>query len=417
MTRRETGPGNGRPAVLNIGNSYHVRAGADRYMLELEALLQSRGHTVVPFAPASERNRDTPWSRFFPPGVDVEHPGPRDALRFVYSLPARRAIGRLLDTWQPDLAHLHIYYGQLTTSILAPLRERGIPVIQSLHEYKLACPVYTFVSNGQICEACKPRRFWHAVPKRCNRGSLARTLLSVTESYLSRVSGAARDVDHFIAVSDFLRGRMIEHGVASSDRISTLHNFVDCDRVEPAAGPGRHILYFGRLAPVKGLAELVEAASGLADIPLLIAGDGPLRPALERRIAELGLDHVRLVGFRSGSDLQALIRDSLCTVLPSRWYENCPLSVLESLAAGRPVVASRIGGVPELIDHEADGFLVAPGDVQGLRERLSWMAGHPAAALEMGRVGRQKMRERFSPATHYRTLSDIYERVLGGRPR
>ncbi len=399
--------------ILNAGHHHHVQGGSDRAMLRLGELLEARGHTVVPFASQHPENRPSKWDDYFPPGVDTQAPSPSDAARFVYSPEARWQMGRLLEDGGPfDLAHLHIYYGQLTASILKPLVEAEVPTVQTLHEYKLTCPVHSHLSQGEICEACAGHAFWRALPRRCNEGSLARTALSVLEASVSRALGDAHRIDHFIAVSDFLREKMIEHDVADPDDITTVHNFVDPDRFEPSRRRGEHVLYFGRIAPEKGLRTLIDAAAPLTDLPVRIAGTGEQRAALEAEVARRSLDHFEFVGVRNGADLWDLVRGSICTLLPSEWYENCPMAVLESLACARPVIGADIGGIPELVDDSVDGRLFPSGDVEALREALVWMQEHRDEAMEMGRRGREKVEERFSPEQHYRQVREVYAEVL-----
>lgn len=399
--------------ILNAGHHYHVQGGSDRMMLRLGELLEAKGHTVVPFASQHEDNRPSRWDDYFPPGVDTQDPSLGDAARFLYSPEARRQMARLLNDAGPfDLAHLHIYYGQLTASILKPLVAAGVPIVQTLHEFKLTCPVHSHLSQGDICEACEGYAFWRALPRRCNQGSLARTALSVLEASVSRVLGDARQIDHFIAVSDFLREKMIEHGVVAPDRITTVHNFVDPDRFEPSTQEGKHVLYFGRITSGKGLRTLIDAAAPLTDLPVRIAGTGEQREALEAEVARRGLDHVQFVGFQNGEDLWDLVRGSICTVLPSEWYESFGMTVIESFACGRPVIGADIGGIPELINNTVDGRLFPPGDAEALREALMWMQTHRGEVVEMGRQGREKIEEQFSPECHYEQVRDVYAEVV-----
>jgi glycosyltransferase involved in cell wall biosynthesis len=400
-----------RLTVLNVGQNYYVRGGSDRYLLSLGHLLERHGHRVIPFAARNPRNEATEWASFFPEGADFEHPGPLDAARFVYSPAAAKALTRLLRTARVDLAHLHIYYGKLTASILEPLRRAGIPVVQTLHDFKLICPVYSLVSHGRHCEACQGRHYWRALPRTCNRGSLARTALSVVESYTSRALGSWSGVDHFMAVSDFQREKLVRYGIAS-ERISTVPLFVDPGD-PPATEPGQYFLYFGRLEGGKGVHTLLSAAQRYPDVPLVIAGDGGERAALEERIAREKLTHVRLIGFQGDAALADLIRGAICTIMPSEWYETFGLTLLESHALGRPVIASATGGTPEAVVQNVDGFLVPPGDVNALAERMGWMAAHRGEALTMGQAGRAKVEARFSPERHYQQVLGIYRRVLG----
>ena len=402
-----------RLRMLNMGHYYHVKGGSDRCMIELGRMLEADGHTVIPFASQHPKNQESRWSAYFPAGVDTQNANLADVPRFLYSVEARDNLKRLIHEASPiDIAHLHIYYGQLTASILDPLKEAGIPVVQSLHEYKLTCPVYTHISQGEICEACGGSQFWKALPRRCNQGSLSRTLASVAEAYVSRLLGDVRKVDHFIAVSDFLRRKMIEHEVVAPDDITTVHNFVRPEAFTPSDQQGEYLLYFGRIAPVKGLRTLIKAAAPLQEVPLYIVGDGPQQTELQRWVEDNGWSHIHFLGFQSGQRLHDLIRGSITTVLPSEWYENCPMSVLEALALGRPVVGSRIGGIPELIEEHKDGLLFPAGQVEALREKLEWMVDHPVRAVEMGRTGRKKVEDRFGPETHCTKIKSLYKNIL-----
>ena len=397
--------------ILNVSQNYHVRGGSDRYFFTLAELLQKHGHRVVPFTAASPNNEPSEWENYFPRGADFEHPGAGDLLRFLYSHDAVKSIRQLLKDTDIDLAHFHIYYGKLTTSILEVLKRDGIPLIQTLHEYKLTCPVYSHLSNDQICEACEGKHFWRALPKRCNRGSLARTALSVTESYISKMLGAVKKFDHFISVSHFLRKKMISHGIPE-DKISTVHNFVDVSDITPNFSEGDYILYFGRVHRSKGILTLIEAAVPLTDVPIYIVGDGEAMPEVQQIIEQNGCKHIHLLGFKQGDELRELILNSICTVLPSEWYENCPMSVLESYAYGKPVIGADIGGIPELIVDGVSGCLVPSGEQETLRDRLLWMSEHKSDAAEMGRIGRYKMETEFNADIHYERIMNVYQQFL-----
>ena len=400
-----------KSTMLNVSQNHHVRGGSDRYFFTLAELLQKHGHRVIPFTAASPNNEPSEWEHYFPRAADFEHPGAGDLLRFLYSQDAVKSIRRLLKDTDIDLAHFHIYYGKLTASILEVLKRDGIPLIQTLHEYKLTCPVYNHLSNDQICEACEGKHFWRALPKRCNRGSLARTALSVTESYVSKMLGAVKKFDHFISVSHFLRKKMISHGIPK-DKISTVHNFVDVSDITPNFSEGDYVLYFGRVHRSKGILTLIEAAVPLTHVPIYIVGDGETMPEIQRIIEKNGCEHIHLLGFKQGDELRELILNSICTVLPSEWYENCPMSVLESYAYGKPVIGADIGGIPELIKDGVDGFLVPSGDQETLRDRLQWMFEHKSEATEMGRAGRHKMEIEFNADIHYERIMNVYQRFL-----
>ena len=397
--------------ILNISQNYYIRGGSDRYFFTMAELLQKHGHKVIPFTAASPKDETTEWKAYFPRGADFENPGPIDLARFVYSRNAATSIQRLLNNANVDIAHFHVYHGKLTASILGSLKKAGIPLIQTLHDYKLTCPIATHLSNEVICEACEGKHFLRAIPKRCNRRSLARTVLSVSESYVSRFLGCVDKFDHFISVSNFLRKKMIQYDIPE-EKISTVHNFADVSNFTPNFSEGEYILYFGRVDRSKGIFTLVEAAAPLTHVPLYIAGEGEAMPEVKRIIEQKGCDHIHLLGFKQGNELRELILNSTCTVLPSEWYENCPMSILESFAYGKPVIGADIGGIPELINQEVDGFLVPSGDVEQLRERLQWMSENKTQAIEMGKTAREKMENEFNADIHYEKIMNVYQKFL-----
>ncbi len=398
-------------AVLGVNNYHYLRGGSERHFLDLGRLLAARGHRVAHLSTAHPRNEAAPGPAVFVPPNELAHPGALDLLRFHYSRRAARATCQLLAREKPDLAHLHIYYGQLTPAILAPLVRAGVPIVQTLHEYKPLCPVHTLLSRGALCEACAGRHFWRALPRRCNKGSLARTAVSVSEAYLARALGADARVTRFVAVSAFVRAKMLAHGFAA-ERVVTVPNFVDAAALEPARGAGQHVLYAGRLEAYKGVFTLLEAASEARALPVLLAGDGPARAALEDTIAKRGLTHVRVLGFQERAALAALVRTSRCVVVPSQSYETFGLTALEALAQARPVIASRIGSLPELVHDGENGFLVAPGDASALAQRLRWMAEHAGEAEQLGARGRARALAQYTPAEHYARLSSVYRELV-----
>jgi glycosyltransferase involved in cell wall biosynthesis len=399
------------PSVLLVNNYRHVRGGSDRCFLEQTRLLESRGHRVVTLAsgPATR-----PGDLELEP-LDLRHPGPLGLARFLFSRRARDLV-RALQTSarRVDLAHLHITYGQVTASILAPLVDSGVPIVQTLHEYRLVCPVSTFISRGTICEACTGGRTWPAVRRRCNRGSLARSLVSAFEHRFSRALGSHERVDHFIAPSEFLRAKMIEHGLAP-ERISTVPNFVDARALEPARGPGEYFLYCGRLERLKGVLTLVRASARVPEVPLLLVGDGEARRELEGLLADPRHAHVRLVGRPPRAELERLVRGARCVICPSEWYENHPLVVLEAMAVGRAVIATRIGGLPELVQDGQNGLSCAPGDEEALAGLLRHAADHPGELVAMGARGRERTLDELGPDAHHRQLMALYELLLAAR--
>ena len=241
--------------ILSLNNYHYLRGGSERYFLDHKALLEKHGHEVVTFSTQDSRNELVDSTSVLVRALDLTRPRLRDFGRFIYSRHNRTLLRRLLSLAKPDVAHLHIYYGQLTAAVLRALRASRMPIVQTLHEYRLYCPVSTLYRDGSLCQDCAGKFFWKAVTGRCNRGSLSRSLVSSAETYISHWLGAEYAIDKFVTVSDFQRKKMIELGLAEN-KIVTIHNFKDVSNVRPTSEPGRHFVYFGRLERIKGLFTL-----------------------------------------------------------------------------------------------------------------------------------------------------------------
>ncbi len=401
--------------VLQCNKFYFLRGGTEAYLFLLTRLLEERGHRVVPFAMQHPENVRSPFAPYFVSGVEpaetlaAARPGRMLALaaRTLYSREARRRIAALLDHARPDVAHVHNIYHQLSPSILLELRRRGIRTVMTLHDYKLVCGNYQMLTRDGPCERCLGGWHYQATLQRCVKDSLAASLLASIEMY---THGALRfytaTVEEFICPSRFLLGRMKAGGIPA-DRLVHLPNFIDPTAYEPRRTWGEYVVYYGRLSAEKGTHVLLEAMRRLPRLQLVIAGSGPEEARLRHTAADL--PNVRFAGFLERPALTALVREALCTVLPSLWYENCPLSVLEAFALARPVVASAIGGLPELVEDGITGRLVPPGDAMRLAEALAWMTDQHAAAKDMGQEGRRRAEGIYGPAAHYARIMELYQ--------
>ena len=248
------------------------------------------------------------------------------------------------------------------------------------------------------------------VKYRCNRGSLSRSLLTLAEATASRALGDNR-LDHFISPSQFLRDKLVQYEVVEPEDITVLPYGINLQAFAPEEGTRSYLLYFGRLAPVKGIMTLLDAIAPLRHVPLRIVGRGPLEAAVRERIESQGLDHVTLLGHQSKDSVKELIRDSFATCVPSEWYENYPLSIMESMAMARPVIGTRIGGIPEMIAHEKDGLLVTPGHPGELREAIAALARDGDQCKEMGLAARRRALRHWDVGGHIERLETVYRQV------
>ncbi len=406
--------------ILLVNKFYYLRGGAERSFFETESMLRAGGHRVIPFAMQDERNRPTPYARYFVDHVEFNQKHSlsgrvRIVPRVIYFRQARRKLERLLRTEPVDVAHLHNIAHQLSPSMLDSLRKFAVPVVQTLHDYKLICPTYTMLSRGQICQRCGRGSYYHAVSQRCNKGSLPASLLNVVEMYAHRALRIyQRGVDAYIVPSRFLRQKLRQGGVVGTP-MYYLPNAIDLAHYRPHYDGMDYCVYFGRLSSEKGVSTLIRAMKGLPDFRLLIIGDGLQRGELEDLARDQRMTNVEFLGPLYGDDLVDLVSHSLFVVLPSQCFENCPFVVLEAFALGKPVVGSDLGGIPELISPGREGFLFRPGDVQDLMARMRYLFHHRQEAIKMGKNARQRVVQNHNRQAHYGRLIDIYESVLGRR--
>jgi glycosyltransferase involved in cell wall biosynthesis len=401
--------------ILIVNKYYHVVGGVERYIKELTWALERRGHEVIPFSVVDPANEPSLYADHFVTPIKFFNgdcrPAPWTvAERVIYSREARQKMARLVEETQPDVAHLHNIYHHISPSVLHALREHSVPVLMTLHDYKLVCPTYKLWVDGEICERCRGGRFYQCVLHRCSHGSLPASLLNAAEAYTHGLIHIYDVVDLFVSPSRFLREKHIAHGIAP-DRIIHIPNFLVVEDYVPCFDHGGYFAYVGRLTPFKGVGTLLEAVACLKpSFPLLIVGDGPSRKDLEVKAARLGLDNARFLGRQSGATLQDLIARAMFIVVPSEWYENCPYAVLEAFALGTPVLATAIGGIPELVENGINGLLVPPGAPDALAEGLQRMLEAGESLSEMGHAGRERM-EFLSEERHLSALFSAYARI------
>ncbi|HYW68997.1 MAG TPA: glycosyltransferase family 4 protein [bacterium] len=402
--------------VLAANKYYYVKGGTERYYFVLKRILERQGHSVVPFAMEHELNEPSDVSDHFVSFEAFDDRGgtaarAKAAARVLYSREARKKIEALVDATGPDVAHLHNIAHQLSPSILYGLKARGVPVVQTLHDFKLVCPNYQMLVRGKTCERCATWRYYNAVRMRCMRDSLMPSALVAVEAYVHKLLGSySRNVDVFVAPSRQLRDRMIAHGV-DGDRIVHLPNTVALEEYEPRYESEGYGVYVGRLAAGKGLERLLSALARAGDVSFKIVGTGPMAADLQRAAAEKGLSNVEFLGYRSGEELKSIVGGALFVTVPSECFENSPLTVFEAFAQGKPVVGSNIGGIPELVSDGESGLIFEPGDEEGFADRILTLLNDRGLAMEMGKAARNRIETHFGPAVHYERMMEIYERA------
>ena len=328
----------------------------------------------------------------------------------LWSSSAAEGIGEVLDDFGADIAHLHNIYHQLSPSILWALRRRGVPAVMTLHDYKLVCPTYRLLDHGKVCEACLPRRLWSPVVRRCQGGSLAASTAAAVELSIHTVAGAYGHVARFICPSRFLLEKM-RAGRVYPARLRWIPNFVDTDRWVAKTAPGLGRGRCGTPLRREGRRCADPSHGAAAGRPVDDRGRrARAAPRWRRWPARLGVaDRVAFRGRLGADALAGVLADAAVAALPSRWHENQPLAVLEAFSSGTPVVATTLGGLPELIEPGVDGALAPPDDPAALAAALGPLLDDPAVAFRMGAAGRTRVERDHSPTLHLERLHATYD--------
>lgn len=403
--------------ILYCNKYNHPFSGTEVYVFEAMRLMQAQGHEVALFSMADPRGTPTAYDRHFVPHIDFKEKArlwqkAQLSAHAIYSTEARRHMRDMIAEFRPDIAHVRNIYHHLSPSILWELKAQGVPVVYHINDFKLLCPSYNMVSQGQVCEACKGGAFWHALRRHCYPGLGARATL-VTEAYLHRwLKTYPNCVDLFIAPSRFVRDKFVEHGW-DGERFEVLPHFQEAQQLpEESEAADRPILYFGRLSPEKGVDDLLRAMQRVPHMRLIIAGEGPQSAELQALAVSLCLTNVEFVGKVDTVERDRLISQSQFTVLPSHAYETFGKTVLESYAEGRAVIASDLGSRRELVHDGETGLLYRTGDVNQLAAAIRYLGSKPELVKDMGLAGWQLVRERYTAAEHYEKLLSLYESVV-----
>lgn len=401
--------------IVSINKFFWQKGGSEAVFFGEKSLLESNGHTVVPFSMADDKNLPSEYSQYFVKNVDYEAAGGaakiNSAMKIIYSFEAKSKMKQLLKVFNPDVAHFHIFQHQISPSVFGPLKKKCVPLVLTLHDLKPICPTYKMYSNDKVCEACKSRKFYNCFMKKCTKGSRLMSLINTTEMYLHYSLGYYQGVDRYIAVSQFYRDKMIEFGF-SPKQVVCIPNYIDASRFERPYDDQGYALFFGRLSYEKGLDHLLDAIALTPDIRLIIAGTGPSEEQLKKAVKNRGLNNVTFLGFVSGNKLLDLISKASFAVIPSIWYENCPMSILESFALQTPVIGAEIGGIPELVNHETDGYTYQAGNSQALADVMQTMMTETERRQQMGEAGRKKIIKDFNEITHYQRLINLYQEII-----
>jgi glycosyltransferase involved in cell wall biosynthesis len=388
--------------ILLVHNFYRQPGGEDVVMNAEANMLRRAGHDVRIYV----RDNDEIDSSGIIKAASL-------AVNTVWARDTYRELKSILSNDKPDVAHFHNTFPQVSPAGYDACRNAGVPVVQTLHNYRLLCPGATLHRNNAYCDRCLEGSLLNSVIHGCYRGSHAATAVTAAMLGIHRFRNTwSERVDQYIALTEYGR-RMFIRGGLPAERITVKPNFLANDP-GPRESRGNYAVFVGRLSPDKGLRTLLKAWKQLPEIPLMIAGDGPLREQLEEEAGRASLTHVVFKGYLSKADTIETIRGARFLVFPSEWPEGFPMTIAESFACGIPVLSSDIGGLPEIVIPNRTGFLFRTGDADHLAQSAARVWNDVEATAAVGRTARAEYLARYTSGRNYRQLMDIYERAMHG---
>ena len=388
--------------ILLINKFLYHRGGDCTYTFSLSNLLRSKGHDVYYWGMKHPKNYDFEDEKYFPDHIDFEEVNKNKNIinsfrvisRSIYSFHAKKRIREYLKKIKPDIVHLNNIHSHLTPSIIDEINRFNIPIVWTLHDYELICPNIHFLSNEKVCEKCKEHKYYQCVINRCKKNSLTASIVTAIKSYTHYFLNIEKKVDYFIAPSKFLGNKFIEYEW-NENKIRHIRNFLPNFSKLNKSNVDDYILYFGGLSPWKGILTLIKAVRELKEVKLVIVGSGTEKDNIEKKIKVDKITNVQLLGYKSGNELDKIVSESKFIIVPSEWYENCPYSIMEAMALGKPVIGANIGGIPELIEYGKTGLLFKSGNVNDLKNKIEWLYKRPEKIKEFGENAKLKAENEF----------------------
>jgi glycosyltransferase involved in cell wall biosynthesis len=386
--------------ILTVHNSYQKPGGEDQVFAQEADLLRSHGHEVLTFRASND---------------EVKGKNPLVLVgETVWNRQMYDKISELLRLEKPQIVHVHNTFPVISPAIYYAAREQGIPTVQTLHNYRLLCPTATFFRDGHVCEDCYRKKVpWPGVVHACYRDSRPATAAAAAMLAFHNFKHTYTEVvSAYIALTDFARCKFVHAGFPL-EKMFVKPNYLEID---PGLGEGKgnHALFVGRLTPEKGIATMLEAWRSVGgQLPLQIAGDGPMAPDVEKAVAEN--DAITWLKWLPRNEILARMKNASVLILPSTWYEGFPMIMAEAFAVGLPVIASNLGSMPSIVEHQRTGLLFEPGNAASLVEAVRWWQANPSEAAGMRGRARREYETKYTADHNYELLMGIYHSVLKGK--
>lgn len=397
--------------ILLVNKFHYLRGGSEKYYFELAKLLKSHGHTVAFFSMKNENNIKTGDREYFVDEIDMNTGSKFEALNVIYSKKNKALMEKALEEFKPDIVHINNFQRQLSASIIDAVKEKNIPLIMTAHDLNPICPASIMLYNGEVCEDCITKGYTSCIKKKCIKNSMLKSVLGYIEKKYYDLHKMFCKVDCIISPSEFNKNQLLKGKLKCND-ITVIHNFVN-ETKKTDYTLGDCAFYFGRLSREKGILNLVEAINNIPGARLIIAGDGPERENIQTYIKEHKLENrITLLGYLNQNDIRENIRKCRFVTVPSICFENCPYSILETMEIGKPIIGSKIGGIPELVKDDVNGYTYAYDSVDDLTDKLKILFENNEKVNEFSNNSKRLYKENYSAEAYYNKLMTVYNKYI-----
>lgn len=402
--------------ILLINNFHYRKGGSEAVYFNMAEMLVRYGHEVIFFSCIDSKNEPSNQSEYFV-ASNASLSKIRGAVRYFYNNEAKRNLERLIAKEKPDIAHVHLFWGGISPSIFGVLHKHRIPLVHTVHDYRMICPAYTFRTfAGKVCEDCRGKYFYKCVLRRCSKGNLVQSCIMAAEMYVRNAFfNPVRNIHGFVFVSKFAESKHMQYmpDFSNTKSIVAYNTIPPLEEKFISRNRGEYFLFFGRLSHEKGINTLIDAFISNRNAKLKIVGTGPEEDKLKKRVIDAEAYNIEFAGYRNGDALKEIIRDAAFVVVPSEWYENNPMTIIEAYSAGIPVIGAKIGGIPEIVDEGKTGFLFPSGDSDALSKCIEKTASiTDEDYAEMSENARTFASNNFNEDKNYEKLIDLYQTIL-----
>lgn len=398
--------------ILLVNKFHYLNGGSEKYYFELGKLLKKHGNEVAYFSMEDDRNIRTGDKEFFVKKIDLNYGSKLKALDVIYSKDNYKKMEEAIKEFRPDVIHFNNFQRQLSASVVEAGWNAKIPMIFTAHDMEAVCPNKDMLYNGRICDDCITKGYMSCIKKKCIKNSKLKSILGVIEMKYYKVHSIYEKFNYIVSPSEFMKKCLLNGGVKNQN-IEVIHNFSNATNCNNEIN-GDYIFYFGRISKEKGIFNLIGAVKKCDEVKLLIAGTGPEEEKIKKYIKENKMEsRVVLLGYLNQDEIRERIEKCRFVVIPSIWYENCPYSIIETLEIGKPIIASEIGGISEIVENEKNGLLYRYDSVDDLADKINELYYNQEKINKMKEASKNKFKMEHTEDVYYQKIMKIYKNAIG----